>query len=818
MTIAAVACCLAAHAGVFRDSLGVMSKAGISASELLVGKVSGVRVSSIDGNPVGGTNVNIRGINSLRGDNQPLWIVDGVMVSTDLNQNLDAFWQYGEASYTAPLNPLAFLNPDDIESIEVLKDISSTAIDGARGASGVIIVKTKSPSSSSREVHWSSGVAVNTDATSPRTGLGPAIGSSHLLSVSGTGNTASYNISGTFRSVKGIFPRNGSDYGTLRANFETKTNKTVWFGLGSLLSRGASDAVLGTNYLGNPSMTLAIRNESLFPSDSFEGWKSDYDDYSEDIRALASTYLRINILPSLYFKADAGVDFQSNHRSIWYGLATPFGAATEDNPNGGRAGHLVSSLLGWNASAQLVFSRYFAEEHRLAVQLKAELTGNRNHFNTLNGQNFIVHDLRADGLKYGNYDYYNHAFSHTWSHLGVSAAVDYSYRDIFMLNALLRRDSTPRYGRFENVFYPAAEARLDLGKMFLESDGFLSGIELKGGYGRGGSEKYVPYDLYGYYLSGSWYTPSSDTTPFFDGLDKLLTSEWHVGAALSLLANRIRVQAIWFDRSTEDAFRMYQLGHGIEGKPSASWVWGGCERVFEQKSGIRNRGVELDLDALVLRSGSLTWEISANIALNDNAVTATDPNDFKGRKVGRGIVCTCNALSLPVSSLYGYRVDDYGNLRDLTGEGIVNEADMEILGGTVPRVYGGLCSTVSFGNLSFGLTLDGAAGHHIANINALVQKGVTGPDGVIAMTETYVERGDFLRIGEASLRYRLPHRVVSLKDVTFSLGCRNAAVLSRYSGWNPDVNSFGVSSLSNGLDYGSYPLVRSFVLGVSANF
>ena len=114
-----------------------------SPADLLDGTVSGVRVSSVDGNPDGARNVNIRGLNTIRGDSQPLWVVDGVILSNELTRNLDGFWQFGEASYSAPLNGIPFINPEEIERIEILKDVSATALYGALGANGVIIITTK---------------------------------------------------------------------------------------------------------------------------------------------------------------------------------------------------------------------------------------------------------------------------------------------------------------------------------------------------------------------------------------------------------------------------------------------------------------------------------------------------------------------------------------------------------------------------------------------------------------------------------------------------------------------------------------------------
>ena len=138
---------------------------------LLAGKHAGVRVSSVDGSVDGLMNVYVRGLNTLRGDSQPLWIVDGAVIGSCVNQNLNSFYlsggktingnklpDYSGRSYAAPVNSFRWLNPYDIESIEILKDISATALYGMAGANGVVIVKTRRPASEKSNIWLNSNV------------------------------------------------------------------------------------------------------------------------------------------------------------------------------------------------------------------------------------------------------------------------------------------------------------------------------------------------------------------------------------------------------------------------------------------------------------------------------------------------------------------------------------------------------------------------------------------------------------------------------------------------------------------------------------
>lgn len=806
-----------ARAGdITKDTLGIRTAAAGNAAELLRGQISGVRVSSLDGNPVGGVNINIRGINSLRTDNQPLWIIDGSMVSTDLNENLDAFWQYGERSYTAPLNPLAFINANEIESIEVLKDVTATTIYGAKGANGVIIVKTRMPKSGERNMLVSSNLSLSTDASG--VGLKPALSHNHYVSFNGTAANTSYNISGTFRDINGILDRNGSRYGSVKANFDTHANKVVWFGLNAIMSAGESSSPTGVSYLGRPSMTLALRDASLSPGTSPKAWAEDYDDDTSDYRALASTYVRFNFTSWLYFKVSGGIDFQHNKRMIWYGRGTEFGAQSPDNQYGGAAGALVSQLLGYNAAGELVMNRYFAVDHHVTAALDVDLTGNINKFNTMNGINFVSQKLRALGLNVGAYDVVPHNFLRNYSHLGGYGSLGYDFKGIFGIDAAYRVDWSPKYLDKEINYYPSVEAFLDIRKAFLKDSNIVSTLKFKGGYGESGREKYVPYELFGNYLSGSWFVPEAGTSTFYDGLDRLRTKEIHISAEAGILSDRFTIGVTAFDRDTEDSFIMYQLGHQPETGTRKTWIWEGCENVFERASAVNNMGYEFDLSAGIIRTKDWNWDVKANLTWQGNMVMSSNSEDFHGRKVGSGIFCTCNGAGIPISSLYGYESDAAGNLLDITGDNRVDEADMVIFGNTIPTVYGGLQSTLRFRRFTMEVLLDGAAGHNVANLNALVKDGVKDPYGVTVLTSKFVEKGDYLRLGEIGLNYNIPVKAKWINDLNVRLSCHNVATFTSYSGWNPDVNCFGVSTLANGLDYGSYPLARTVILGVSAKF
>ena len=795
------------------DSSGFISSAATNAIELLRGKVSGVRVSAIDGNPSGVMNVYIRGLNSLRSDNQPLYIVDGTMVSNELNDNLDAFWQYGESNYTVPLNPLSFLAPAEIESIEVIKDISATALYGSRGANGVVIINTKKSMSQDKNFSFSANAGVNLYAPSNT----PSVLHNYRAAVEGGLGKTVYNISATFRHNSGNMSRMQANYGSLKANFNTQANKAIWFGFNALLSVGKTSSTTGTAYFGAPSYTLALRDPALSPGISLDTWKNNYDDDSMDYRALASSQLSINLAKSLRLKASVGIDFQDNSRYIWYGDGLPLGQKSAENIDGGAAAVLTSMIFNYNADIGLEFKRYFGEVHLVTASAGFEAYGFLSKYNTMNKLNFATHELRAKGLNLGNSPVQNRLFQRGYSHFSWFATAEYKYKEIAGVNLLYRMDWTPKYKGLIVNHYPALNVWADFQKAFFKDAKVVSSLKIKGGWGTSGKEKYIPYELFGNYLTGGWYTPESGTEAFYDGMDRLLTKELNVGVEAGFLEDRLSFGVIYYDRVTSDSFQMFC--NGAKYIDTDYWGWKDPSLVFERVSAIANKGIEFDFAGTLIHTNNFKWSLSANLSYNINRVISSNPEDFAGKNVGKNLYCTCNTVGLPVSSLFGYQTDDDGNLADVTGEGIISISDKVILGSSIPAVFGGLQTVLTFGNFRVELLADGAAGHKIANVNNLVRDGFTDSTGQIALTGKYVEKGDFLRLSEVGIGYTFPmEKVKWIKGLDLRLSGHNLATLTSYSGWRPDVNVFGISALANGYDYGSFPSARSLILGVSVLF
>ena len=813
VTISGVLCSLLLNAQIVCDSLDFERASGESAATLLRGKVSGVRISTTDGAPNGQISTVIRGINSTFASAQPLWIVDGVMLSDDLSKNLNAFWQrggtttkgdaipdYSGCSYTSELNGLGFLNPYDIESIEVLKNLSSTAAYGSEGANGVVIVNTKNAKKAGKQFFWSSNMIVGEPSEGNKI-FNTSIGHNHTFSFYNNTNNTSFAVSAFYRDNNAYIPDTGSRYGGVNISLESAGHPIFGFGLKSQLSVGEQKNPSGPSYFGTPSHTMLARFPEMFPDNSFDGWVEDYDDDVLDYRALTSAWFDVNFTKFLTWRNSIGIDFQNNTRSIWYGLGTSFG-----KENNGAASILSSSLFNYNWKSELSFNRYFNQDYNLQVRLMAEGLGDFNSYSVMNGTTFDLPYLRAKGLSVMGSRAMPFKFKSNYSRYGTMAYARFSWKECISADVMYRADFTPKYFS-KPVSYPAANMMFDLHRLIFPDFDIVSGLRLKGGYGSAGCEEYIPYRVLSNYVA---YHPvvETGTEQYYDGLSRIYSTEWNAGLELGF-ANRVELGVQLYQKKTLDSFDIFNFGK----MAGDYWVWADNGTiVYETSSSLSNRGVEMDLRADVIATNDWHWSLAFRTAYNMNIVHDIDYEQMLGEDIGDGNTFNVNTNGSSVASLYGYEYAEDGSFCDRNADGVFSDADKVILGNTLPKWMGSFETVLKFRNFSFDLCLDGAAGHQIANLNRMYGDAQTD------LSPKYIEDADYVRLSRISLSYRIPVKSKHIDRLNVHLSANNVATLTKYSGWNPEVSCFGVNPQSHGLDYGSYPILRSFVIGVNMNF
>ena len=803
----------ASYAGdVVKDTLGTTASSVKTVEGLLQGQVAGVRVWSTDGSPMSASGVTIRGVNSLRGGQEPLYIVDGAMLNGSNAKNLDPLWQYEDESYVSPLSQLSFLVPNDIESIEVLKDAAATALYGSKGANGVVIITTKKIKDERSVISWDSNIDVATPLVEKGTGLG--ISHNHKVMVGGTKNDASYTLSGYFRDDNYVVPGTGSMKGGLRTSFETKANSVVWFGLNSSLNIGTTENAAAGAWYGKESYTMNMRN----PEASVDGWAADYSDDVMDFRTVNSMWLQLNLAKGFTFKFDLGADYQFNNRNFWWGNGTPFGLE-----NNAAAAILNTSSFAYNADAVLRYNTYFNQKHHLNVSLGAQAIGNWDVYNTMNGLDFYNHTLGYKSLNISASVKNIHKLDRNIFALGLIGAVSYDYDGIAGVDAAFRTDWNPEFGSWN--MYPSVSVFWDVRKNFFADSDVVSALKINAGYGESGLEDAFVYEQFGAYTPSDYIDVEKRATPFYDGHWYIHNREWNVSLTFGMFDDRLSLTAGYYQRQTTDAMSIYCKGEKImedipyiedpetgESYPDPDfvpefkrWQYKDREEISAQQTSISNKGVELSLTGVPVKTADWTWSINVNGAYNVNTISKLAAEDAGGKAVGHfttgegeeavvtPIIPTNNIEGFPVSSIV--------------------DADGAVIGNPTPKYYGGLGTTLRWKELTLDILADGAADFDILNLNSMAAAGAT------AVSSEYVEKGDFFRLARVSLAYNIPVKKVKwLEGIKLFATASNLAVVSDYSGWSPDVNSYAASNFRLGMDYGSYPAARSFVLGFNIKF
>ena len=746
----------------------------LSPDLLLKGRVSGLRVASTDGNPFGAITTNIRGIHSLRGNSEPLWIVDGIILNPSSLDVEPMFWQdsYKGKDYTALQNSLASLNPNDVESIVVLKDVASTAIYGTKGGNGVILVTTRQAKQQQRTISWSSNVSLATCALGESmldpenyktyqnhlgnkiSGLNSpvnwtdealkgrvAFSHNHQLSVSGRENKSDYYISGFYHQLEGVVQRDNGRLGGLRINLDMEANKLFSFGTRIGFAYSDISMTKGANPFGETSTIMAIKRgiPDLNAVNTYASWQSDYDDNSVEYRVMPSVYFNLNPADGLKFSTNFGVDYRGKDRSSWIGSQLPLGLA-----NNGAASLSSMSVFSYNFNSVLTYSKSF-DLHNLSFSAGAEVLSRYNSFNTLNGTDFFSHELRAKGINLASSKADIRKFYIKNQQHGFFGSVSYNYNNLYGVDATLRADQTWKQ-EDRLSYYPAINLWWDLrAEETLADYEALSKLKLNVNWGKAGNNVVAPTEFLNRYYSGTFKIASPDLNPFYGINWKTIDNEFNAGIDMGILENLLTLSVNYYYRSTDD--RLIVNCFGEEFGNNGFWRYAPRKVAFEELNQLSNQGVEYDFNVRLLNSSNWKWTLSINGATNRNKIVKVAPGSMNGGLIGTDLYVNLNQMGGPVSSLLGYSVigvvtpeniskapkfmgtaPKAGDMlfKDVNSDGNISLADREKLGSPVPKYIGGLNTCLTHKRFSFELLIDGAYGHKILNLDRLMQENVKG--------------------------------------------------------------------------------------------
>ncbi|UFH53396.1 TonB-dependent receptor [Spirosoma sp. KNUC1025] len=720
--------------------------------QVLQGRAAGVQVSQTNGAPGGDARIRIRGANSVLGNNNPLYVVDG-FVGADFN----------------------FVNPSDIETIQILKDAASTSIYGSRGANGVVIITTKKGSKglkvnyegqfSTSEVIKRYDVLpagefaeiVNARATAVGSGLPfttdqiaqfkqnggtdwqslvfrNGSGQQHQITLSGGSDKTTFLVSGNYLNQNGIVNNSGFKRYNLRTNINTQINDKLSFRLNLWGTRSQNH-----NTLDGGAIVQALAWAPTTPAYGADGQPTFTDpigsvyrnplDYLYD-QSVDANRSGININGGLNYKLPIkglSIDLQ---------YAVNYLNAQNLNLNGKRLSNNVPTA-----------SRYSAEQvvlqntNNLNYDVKI---GNHsiNAVAVLETQQFTNRDFTASasGLRFPQLGYDNIGGNtaatvassyQKWTLLSLLGRINYGYKDKYLVSAAVRRDGSSKFGPNNkySVFPSVALGWRLSEEEFIKKMNVFSNLKLRGSWGMTGSQAINPYatiSTYGTAVSAFNNTAATAGVllgnPGNPDLKWETTRQVDVGLEAEFLNGRLHIEADYFKKNTTDLLLNVAI---------PSYAGGGTQA--RNVGEIENKGFEFSIGGTPLIAGGFRWETNLNFSTLKNQVISLGglPRLGQGTGVGAGMSTTNEFMLIPGEPLGSYwglnylgtwkpgeadaaakqgRVPGDPHYQDLNGDNAITTDDFQIIGRAFPKATGGWNNTFSYKGLTLNVFFNGVFG------------------------------------------------------------------------------------------------------------
>lgn len=663
-----------AVANVSMTNIREMPVAGVD--QALSGQVAGLQISTSNGIPGGGPQVQLRGVAAIGAINSPLYVVDGYALSSTSSQ------------ISNPMNDIA---PQDIQSVTILKDASATAIYGSRGSNGVIIITTKSGASGEPKVQVSAYTGIQklpsradpnlmnasefaafkkesiSDQILANTGVEatpdqiPEIyrnpgslgkGTDWFdvitqtapinninLSLSGGNDKIRTYLSAGYLSQQGVVISTGYERYSLRANVDASLGKRLRVGVnlaptftrrGKYITggQGRNEQGFGEALVASPIPSvfkddgaynaMIQEDPGIFPYPNPLMALKEVDDKSQSTRILFSAFGEYSLLKNLKLKSTVNSDWQTYERKFFH--PSTVGYLFQFPPTIPTATNNTASYLNLLNENTLTYQNSFGDHSVIG------LLGFSVQHETSTGSNFVGNNFPDDDVRT-----FNAAARITgstsigeWALISYLARVNYSFKEKYLITGTLRRDGSSRFGE-DNRWgdFPSLAVGWDvLKENFMRNIGWINELKLRASYGRSGNFQIGNYTYMSqigssnYVLDGILVGGRTMNTLGNPNLGWEKMRETNFGIDFALWENKVLVTADFYKRNTEDLLLNTEL-------PRSS----GFSSAIENRGNIQNKGVEISVSTRNIMQSNFSWTTDFNIFFNKNKVLALGPTN-----------------------------------------------------------------------------------------------------------------------------------------------------------------------------------------------
>jgi TonB-linked SusC/RagA family outer membrane protein len=914
-----------AVASVSGDAVTLKAAPTATINTALQGRAAGVQVVTNSGMPGVGASVRIRGTNSITANSEPLYVVDGIPAEQGVGGT-------SGAAQDPKNNPLMSIDPNEIESIDVLKDASATGIYGARGANGVVLITTKRGRSGESHFTVESSYGFQRisrfmpvltgpqymvlrneavfNATKDATHLPyspaqiasaptynyPAMmlrscggwacvaapQASEAVTLSGGSERMRFLFSGNYMKQDGI--QIGSDFERYGVRFNLDAEVSPRYRMGTSLSlttvnRNAPRVENGSVGAGANGILAAMQfDPSLPPRDANGNWTlsailgeqvenpvanaSELLDRSTTSRVVGSVFGELAIGEALKVRSTLGGTF-SFDGAQYYAPRT-----VAPGRNAGGDSYIAATPL---PSHQLINENTVTYRRALGPGRIDVLGG----FSVQTAHS-EVDTARAQGCPSDATTYYAYGSCRTlrppnsgaseWALVSYLGRVNYELSEKYLFTLTGRTDGSSRFGENNKwAFFPSAAVAWRVSdEPFLRKQSFFDDLKLRLSYGKTGNQAINPYQSLDQ-LGVCWYSTGGveinalcpSGTEGNPDLKWETQKQFNVGIDAGVLRSRIAFSFDAYHSVTNDLLLSVPL-------PATS----GFTSQLRNVGSVQNNGLELSVTTVNVQGVRVGWRSTLSLAHNRSKVldlgTATQiiPT-VRGGGFVEGQATSIVKVGEPLGAIYAFKTTGLWQqgdecylqnpadctpgeykIVDVNGDGKIDLNDRTIVGYADPKLYGGLSNSLSYGPLTLDVFMNFSYGNQVVDMSRVFNGLSTGfmneradvlnrwtpentntdiPRANFArprrIYSALVEDGSFLRLQTLTLGYQLPSRLLwGAKAGRVYVTGQNLWIATKYSGFDPEVNSMGGDARQRGIDDGAYPRARVWNVGVNLTF
>jgi len=855
----------------------------ISAAAAIQGKAAGVTVIQPSGEPGAGMVVRVRGNTSITASNDPLYVVDGI-----------------------PMNEINFLSPNDIESMQILKDASGTAIYGSRASNGVVLITTKQGKKGIAKVSFNSHVGITqvvkqmqslnvaqykdlmdelgavtlpdglTDKTdwfkeTFRTG----IAQEYQLSVSNSTDKMNYFFSAGYTNEKGVIPVAYYKRYNVRANIDNQIKPWLKVSTNFAYSDYTNNGIISGTGANRAGVILSVINTPTYASVWDEANQGQYynnfygtnvthpvenmsrteDNTNNSNRFVGSGTADILFTKYLKLKSSVSVDRVNYHATSFLDpIKTSYGRSMYGQASDNRS---LSTIMVFDNI--LSFDKTFGK-NTYGAMAGTSYTSSTWNQSYMTASHFGTADIKT--LNAGNkIEQWSGTSASDWAIMSYLGRLTYNYDSKYLLTMNFRADGSSKLAPGHKWgYFPSASAAWRISSEdFMKGIDWVDDLKLRGGWGQTGNQSgigdYAYLKLYNIQRQEWWKTVDgayiyADAVPALSvasmsnvDLTWETTSQSSLGVDLTVLKNKLSV--------TLDAYYKYTTNLLLDVPLPATAPVSSLTRNEGEMS---NRGIEIGINSKNINKKDFSWETDFNISFNKNKLeklTLQQKYYFAESATGEKIVLMTPGL--PLGVFYGYKalgVDpETGKLLYETKntDGIPSLSERSVIGDANPIFTYGLTNNFSYKGFNLNVFLQGSYGNDIFNVSRMETEGmyddknqsiavldrwrrpgmITYMPGASLTKENllpstrFVEDGSYLRVKSLTLSYNLDSKLLStLKLSRFQIYMtgQNLLTLTKYKGFDPEVNQYVGYAPVQGVDYGTYPQSKSYVMGINVEF